>query len=158
MARATSTTSVPFWRCTTLADMTASQWESLCDGCGKCCLHKIIDDDKTQIYHTAVACRYLDLKKCRCTVYPQRQQKQPDCMKVDASSVTHYNWLPDTCAYRLLAQGQDLPVWHPLVSGNPLSTVNSGMSVRHWAISERQVKVDRLDEYIINIQPLEHNP
>ena len=144
-----------FWQHIPIKDMTNAQWESLCDGCGKCCLQKIIDDDEPLMYHTRVACKYLDLKTCRCEVYDKRQQKMPDCTKVTPEVVGDFDWLPETCAYRLVAQGEDLPHWHPLQTGDPKSTIKAGMTVKKWAVSEKKVPQDRWGEFIIEIQQLD---
>ena len=126
-----------FWRHKRLEDMSRAEWEALCDGCGKCCLHKLEDADTGAVYYTNVACRLLDLDAIRCTRYAERRRYVPDCAVLDASQVRNFHWLPDTCAYRLVAQGDDLPDWHPLVSGDPDSVHRAGMSVRGRTVSER---------------------
>jgi hypothetical protein len=141
-----------FWKITAPKDMSSEQWESLCDGCGRCCLQKLIDDDVPLMYHTSVACRYLDIKSCQCTVYQNRQDKVSDCTLVTADTVADYHWLPDTCVYRRVAAGRDLPDWHPLVTGNPKSTIQAGMTVRKWAVSEAKVPESQWGEHIIEIQ------
>lgn len=127
----------PFWQTTTLADMTREQWESLCDGCGKCCLHKLENADTGEIYSTDVACRLLDLKSCQCSDYENRKMKVPDCVQLTPETAGTFPWLPPTCAYRLLAEGKDLPDWHPLVSGSPETVHTAGISLRGRAVSER---------------------
>ncbi len=127
----------PFWRTTPLTDMTLDQWESLCDGCGKCCLHKLQDADTDEVFPTNVACRLLDLSTCRCTDYPNRKVKVPDCVQLSPETAGKLPWLPQTCAYRLLAEGQDLPQWHHLVSGDPETVHTAGISVRGRAVSEK---------------------
>ena len=144
-----------FWLDTPITEMTEQQWEALCDGCGKCCLHKIFDDEAPLMYHTRVACEYLDLKTCQCQVYDQRQVKVPDCTKVSADNVDDFNWLPETCGYRLVAAGEDLPAWHPLQTGDVKSPIKAGMTVKKWAVSERKVAPDNWGEYIIEIQQLD---
>lgn len=124
-----------WWRAKSLAELSPAEWESLCDGCGKCCLHKIEDEDTGEILYTAVACRLLDIERCRCSDYPQRQQRVPDCLNVH-DVLDRLHWLPVTCAYRLLAEGEDLPEWHPLVAGNPDAVHRAGISVRDYAIAE----------------------
>jgi uncharacterized cysteine cluster protein YcgN (CxxCxxCC family) len=130
----------PFWRAKTLAEMTADEWESLCDGCGKCCLHKLEDADTGEITFTNVACKLLDAETCRCTSYLKRKQLVRDCEILTPAKVASFKWLPSTCAYRLLAEGQDLPWWHPLVSGDPATVHAAGMSVRGRIVPERKAR------------------
>jgi uncharacterized cysteine cluster protein YcgN (CxxCxxCC family) len=130
------TTPVPFWKSKTLAQMSDKEWESLCDGCGKCCLHKVqIAGIKLKI--TNVACRLLDLKTCRCGNYARRKTLVPDCVVLTAESVPTLGWLPSTCAYRLVNEKKDLPAWHPLVGGDADGVHEAGVSVRGRAVSER---------------------
>ena len=131
--------SVPFWRRKRLDQMTREEWESLCDGCGKCCLHKLEDMDTGEIAMTDVACGNLDLTTCRCTDYPNRQQNVPDCVKLTQKNLPTLRWLPDTCAYRLIHQGNDLPSWHYLVCGDREEVHRAGQSVRGKSISENEV-------------------
>ncbi len=126
----------PFWRRKTLAEMTRGEWESLCDGCAKCCLDKLEDDDTGEISYTEVACRLLDLGTCRCTDYANRKRFVPDCVVLTARTVTRLTWLPSTCAYRLISEGKDLEWWHPLVSGDPETVHRAGISVRGRAVPE----------------------
>lgn len=136
----------PFWRELTLDQMSDEQWESLCDGCGKCCLYKLEDEDTEELLYTGVACRLLDIDRCRCSDYPNRFTRVPDCLRVrDLMDKRH--WLPRTCAYRLLAEGSDLPPWHPLVTGDPDSVHRAGVSVRAYAVGEDQVA--RLEDHVI---------
>jgi uncharacterized cysteine cluster protein YcgN (CxxCxxCC family) len=125
-----------FWTETKLEDMSTDQWESLCDGCGKCCLHKIQDEETQEIHYTNVACRLLDLNTCKCMSYKTRQKKVPDCLKLDISNLTAFKWLPSTCAYKLIANGKELPDWHPLLSGTYDSVHEAGASIYKQAISE----------------------
>lgn len=125
-----------FWREKTLKQMSPAEWESLCDGCGKCCLHKIRETDGA-LKLTTVACRLLDTQTCRCANYGRRKALVPDCVVLTPKTVRKINWLPDTCAYRLVAEGKDLPAWHPLVSGDPASVHTAGISVHGRCISER---------------------
>lgn len=127
----------PFWREKPLHKMTEQEWESLCDGCGRCCLHKLEDEDTGEILFTRIACRLLDLNTCRCGNYRKRVKLVPDCLNL-RHGFTQFHWLPSTCAYRLLADGDDLPDWHPLVSGRADSVHAANISVREFALSEHQ--------------------
>jgi len=135
-----------FWREKSLAQMTPMEWESLCDGCGKCCLHKIREPSGV-LKATNVACRLLDTASCRCTNYPRRKDLMPDCVVLTPATVGTIDWLPSTCAYRLLDEGKDLPDWHPLVSGKSSSVHKAGISVSGRSISERDA--GPLHEHII---------
>jgi uncharacterized cysteine cluster protein YcgN (CxxCxxCC family) len=137
-----------FWREKTLKQMSPTEWESLCDGCGKCCLHKI-REATGELKLTTVACRLLDTQSCRCANYARRKTLVPDCVVLTAQSVRKITWLPDTCAYRLLAEGKDLPEWHPLVSGDPATVHTSGVSVRERVISERDA--GPLHEHVVDV-------
>lgn len=121
-----------------LALLTRPEWESLCDGCGKCCLHKLEDDLTGEIYATNVACKLLDRQSCRCSSYKTRRAYVPDCIRLSAANVDRFAWLPTTCAYRLRAEGKPLPAWHPLLTGDPESVHSAGISVRGWTISENE--------------------
>ncbi|WP_293853219.1 YcgN family cysteine cluster protein [uncultured Alsobacter sp.] len=120
----------PFWRTTTLEDMDPAQWESLCDGCGRCCLVKLEDEDTGTIHATDIACRLFDAGSCRCRDYANRTQAVPDCVGLTPEAVRTLTWLPPTCGYRLVAEGKDLPWWHPLVSGRAETVVEAGVSVK----------------------------
>ena len=124
-----------FWQEKSLAQMTDSEWESLCDGCARCCLHKLEDEDTGEIFFTRVACRLLDIPSCRCTRYADRCKLVQGCLDL-REGFTQYHWLPSTCAYRLLAEGENLPDWHPLVSGNPQIVQDLGIAVSRFAIAE----------------------
>ncbi len=141
-------TEEPFWKTKPLADMDTQEWESLCDGCGQCCLYKLEDEDNDEMALTNVSCRYLDLGACRCTDYENRNTNVPDCVQLTPENAGALNWMPQTCAYRLLAEGKNLYWWHPLVSGNPNSVHEAGISVRGKAISED--RVDDLEDHIVD--------
>lgn len=146
----------PFWQRKTLSEMTDAEWESLCDGCGKCCLHKLEDVDSGEIAVTNVACELLDTQTCRCTSYATRWTFVPDCVQLTPEQAQTLNWLPDTCAYRLLGEGQDLPSWHPLVSGDPETVHTAGVSVRGSAVSETDI--DDLEDYVTGWLNAGNNP
>lgn len=142
----TNTPAKPFWKTKTLAAMTAAEWESLCDGCGKCCLHKVqIKGIKLKI--TNVACRLLDHDTCKCSNYPHRKALVPDCVVLTPETVGQLDWMPTTCAYRLVNDGKDLPEWHPLISGNPDSVHEAKISVRGRITNER--KAGSLVQHIV---------
>ncbi len=137
-----------FWEHKTLAEMTREEWESLCDNCGKCCLHKLEDEDSGEIVYTSVVCNLIDLETCRCTCYKERCQRVPDCLDLKQHDFTEYTWLPATCAYRLLADGEPLPDWHPLITKTAASVQEAGVSIRSYAMKESQV--EDLQDHIIH--------
>lgn len=141
---------IPFWQRKRLDEMNAEEWESLCDGCGLCCLNKLEDEDTGEVYHTDLVCRYMDERTCRCTVYRERVQRVPGCTVLTPDTVTDYHWLPRTCAYRTLAEGRPLADWHPLRSGDPESVHGAGISVRDKVISEDRVPEQDWEEHIIH--------
>jgi len=139
----------PFWETTRLKDMTAEQWDSLCDGCGQCCLVKIEDEDTAQVFLTRLSCSLLDIGSCRCKDYANRFQRMPDCLSIDMKAVRKLKWLPQSCAYRRLHEGRGLAWWHPLISGDPETVHQAGVSVRDWARSEAGVPEHEIARYII---------
>jgi hypothetical protein len=128
-------TDVPFWKEKPLEDMSREEWESLCDGCGICCLEKVEGQNKGEIRLIGVSCEYLDLDSCRCLVYEIRTIANPRCTTLTPQNIREISWLPPTCAYRTLVEGRDLAWWHPLVSGNPNTVYEAGVSVRDQAVS-----------------------
>lgn len=130
--------------------MSRQQWERLCDGCARCCLQKIEFEDTGEIVYTNIACRYLDLDTCRCSVYGERERLVPSCCRLSPDNLDDVYYMPETCAYRLMAQGQDLPAWHPLVSGDPASVHDAGMSVRGKAVSKSDIDTEDWPSYVID--------
>ncbi|MFC6489194.1 YcgN family cysteine cluster protein [Nitratireductor sp. GCM10026969] len=137
----------PFWKTKPLEAMTPQEWESLCDGCGKCCLAKLEDEDTGQIHWTSVACRLFDAGLCRCTDYAHRLARVHDCVRLTPENVRTLSWLPATCAYRLVADGKDLAWWHPLVSGNPETVHQAGISVR-GRVAAQEDALDEPEDYL----------
>lgn len=139
-----------FWRDKALQDLTPDEWEALCDGCGRCCLNKLEDEDTAELYFTNVACHLLDLTTCRCRDYSHRVELVPDCLVLTPGQVELFDQLPDTCAYRLRSEGRPLPDWHPLVSGDHDSVHSAGISVRGKVVSEEYIHPDQLPEHVIS--------
>jgi len=137
----------PFWEEKKLSEMSHSEWESLCDSCGKCCLHKLEDEDTGEIFYTSVVCDLIDLDSCTCTHYSERTHLVPDCLNLKQHNFSDYNWLPTTCAYKLLAAGEKLPDWHPLITNSKEPVHDSGVSIRSYAMKESQI--DSIEEHII---------
>jgi uncharacterized protein len=141
----------PFWRAKRLGEMTQAEWESLCDGCGRCCLLKLEDEETERVYYTDVACRMLDCESCRCVDYAGRRSLVPDCVQLSPSTVEEIGWLPPTCAYRLVDEGRDLPWWHPLVSGRPETVHEAGVSVRgRVGAREGDVPPEDLEDRVVD--------
>lgn len=138
-----------FWQVRSLAEMSPEELESVCDGCGWCCVHRLQDEDTQEIWTTDVVCRYLDLETIQCTCYHDRPAHVPECLVV-TPEVAQAEWLPETCAYRLLARGQDLPEWHHLITNDRNSVHDAGASVKGRVISEESVHPDSLAERIVN--------
>ena len=140
----------PFWKRKTLAEMDQQEWESLCDGCGLCCLQKLADDEEPDaIYYTRVACKLLDLNTCRCSDYPNRQQQVPDCVQLTPATAAEFAWLPATCGYRLVAEGKDLLPWHHLVCGDRQAVHEVGISQAGRMLAEDSVPNEDWEEHII---------
>lgn len=139
-----------FWEKKPLQKMSPREWEALCDGCGKCCLNKLEDEDTGEVALTRVACRLLDDNSCQCAHYETRHAFIPECIVLKPENLdTHAYWMPQTCAYRLLWEGQPLPDWHPLLTGDPESVHQAGVSVRGITVSEFDVPIDDWEDYII---------
>jgi hypothetical protein len=138
-----------WWQDKSLGELNDTQWEALCDGCAKCCLHKLEDEDSGEVFYTKVRCRYLDEQTCRCSDYAHRSVLVPHCIQLRAEDVHALDWLPSTCAYRLRANGRPLPQWHPLVSGDADTVHRAGVSIRGRAISDEYVHPDGFDEHIV---------
>ena len=143
-----------FWHRFPLTKLTQPEWEALCDGCGKCCLNKIEDEETGDVALTRVACRLLDDQSCRCTQYPIRHQFVPECIVLTPKTLAdNMYWLPQTCAYRLTYEGRDLYDWHPLISGDPASVHRAGVSVQGMTVPEFEVDDDDWEDHIIE-EPL----
>ena len=127
---------MPFWEDKSLDEMSPAEWEALCDGCGRCCLVKLEDEESGEIITSDVRCRLLDGDTCRCKDYPDRQRQVPDCIKLTPQNVVTTSWIPATCAYRRLAEGRGLAWWHPLISGDPETVAAAGVSVRGRTVNE----------------------
>ncbi len=138
----------PFWKAKNLEKMSQGEWESLCDGCALCCLIKLEDEESREIAYTDVVCELLDIGACKCTDYENRQIRVPTCLKLNTDRVRDLDWLPSTCAYRMIAAGEDLLWWHPLVSGDPETVHLSGVSVRYWCVPEGKIKDEDLENRI----------
>lgn len=143
-----SNTEKPFWETTPLEKMSREQWESLCDGCGLCCIHRLEDEDSGETVMTNVVCRYLDLDTCKCTDYANRKKNVPDCETITPENIGSLTWLPDTCGYRMVYNGQGLGWWHPLVSGSDESVHEAGVSERGFLVSEEEV--EDLEDHVVN--------
>jgi uncharacterized cysteine cluster protein YcgN (CxxCxxCC family) len=138
-----------FWEQKSLAELDPQEWESLCDGCAKCCLHKLEDEDSGEVFYTKVVCRYMD-EQCRCSEYQQRNVLVPNCVWLKPENVAEFDWLPQTCAYRLVAEGKPLPDWHHLISGDTNTVHEAGISIKGRALSEDYVHPDGFEEHIIH--------
>ena len=139
----------PFWKTKRLNELTREEWESLCDGCARCCLIKFQDEDSGHLYLTNVVCEYLEIYHCRCTRYAERSTLVPTCLTLTPELVGLLSWMPETCAYRLLAEGKDLPAWHYLVCGDRKAVHSAGASVRGKVVSARDVAEEDLPDYVV---------
>ncbi|MBU2533914.1 MAG: YcgN family cysteine cluster protein [Alphaproteobacteria bacterium] len=149
MQNGNTTDERPYWQSKRLDQMTHAEWEQLCDGCGRCCMLKLEDEDTGDIYLTRLSCKLLDIGRCSCTDYANRHQRVPDCLSLNPKMVGELGWLPDTCAYRLVHEGRDLAWWHPLVSGRPETVHEAGVSVRDWAMPETAARAEELHKYLV---------
>ena len=140
----------PFWQQKTMAEMTRKEWESLCDGCGRCCLNKYEEEETQKIFYTDVACKLLDTDSCRCSDYANRTKKVTDCLVLSAKVMPEMNCLPPTCAYRMLDEGKDLAWWHPLVSKDPDTVHTAGISIRGRAVSEVGMKESAIAKRLVS--------
>lgn len=143
-------TNLPFWQQTKLSDMTQDQWESLCDGCGKCCVLKLEDIDTGAIYYTDVSCKLLCTKTATCTNYQDRKRHVPDCVILRADNLDALHWMPESCAYRRLHEGRDLPAWHPLITGNKDAMKAANHSVANQVISEMNVAEADMPDHLFD--------
>lgn len=139
----------PYWQRKSLDEMTNDEWERLCDGCGRCCMLKLEDEDTGDVHLTRIACKLLDIGKCRCSDYKKRHEKVPDCLRLTPELTRELGWLPETCAYRLIDEGKELAWWHPLISGDAQTVHLAGVSVRTWAMTETPSRAQQLFRYII---------
>ncbi|CAN5413001.1 YcgN family cysteine cluster protein [soil metagenome] len=140
-----------FWKTKTLEEMSGAEWESLCDGCGRCCLEKLEDEDSGKIYFTHVSCKLLDAGLCACKDYENRSAQVPDCVRLTPENVRTLNWLPPSCGYKLVAEGRDLYWWHPLISGKPQTVHEAGVSVRGRVVgTEDTIPDSELEDHIVS--------
>ena len=139
----------PFWQRKTLEQMNAEEWESLCDRCGQCCLIRLIDDETDELHVTRIACRLFDHEAGGCLSYANREQRVPTCLRLTPGIVRSLSWMPESCAYRLLNEGQDLPGWHPLVTGQAESARAAGKSICGWALREEDIPEEDFQDHVI---------
>jgi uncharacterized cysteine cluster protein YcgN (CxxCxxCC family) len=142
----------PFWEAKTLDEMSETEWESLCDGCGKCCMVLLDEVETGRLYETSVACKLFDVKKRRCTDYANRIKRVKDCVRLTPENAGALDWMPETCAYRRLARGEGLPDWHPLLTGAKKSVEDAGAAVMS-AVSERKINPEDIWEYVTGVRP-----
>ncbi|MFB9884837.1 YcgN family cysteine cluster protein [Balneatrix alpica] len=144
-----------FWHKLSLEELTPAEWEALCDGCGKCCLHKLEDEETGEVHQTRIACRELDIKKGGCLHYQDRFKRVPGCTQLTPAIAREASWLPPSCAYRLRAEGKPLPSWHPLVAGHDKLARQARARVRQLAISERVVEEHDWELFLVDISELD---
>ena len=149
ITKKSSSKSNRFWETIPFDQLSQTQWESICDGCAQCCAHKLQDEDTDEIFYTNVVCEYLDTQKCQCSVYTDRHTYVPDCIKITPENAKELSWIPETCGYKRLANGKPLPEWHPLVTGERDSTELANMSIRDKVISEADIVMDDLEDYLV---------
>lgn len=142
----------PFWKTKTLAEMSKAEWESLCDGCGKCCMVLLRDEATATVYETDIACRLYDPEARRCTDYAKRHKRVRDCVRMTPETVGALDWMPSTCAYRLVFRGEDLPEWHPLRTGDPGSVARAGAAAPKDLVSEQGVAADDLEDHVTGVR------
>lgn len=148
MSTRTNSTDQPFWQRKTLQQMTSGEWESLCDGCGRCCLVKLEDEDTGEIHNTTLSCQLLDTCTARCTDYANRHARVADCVRLTPENIADLAWLPSTCAYRMIAEGRDLAWWHPLVSGSTLTVAEAGIGVSGKVTTEAGIDEDDMPGFM----------
>ncbi|MBA4501251.1 YcgN family cysteine cluster protein [Marinobacterium marinum] len=140
-----------FWRRKALHEMTRPEWESLCDGCALCCLHKVEDEDTEEVFYTTVVCHLLDMDNCQCTEYERRCELVPSCIRLQPEDVENFDWLPFTCSYRLIHEKRDLPDWHPLLTGERQSVIEANASVLSvYEVKDNEIHEDQLIDYVLD--------
>ncbi|MBZ9560398.1 MULTISPECIES: YcgN family cysteine cluster protein [unclassified Modicisalibacter] len=144
-----------FWERYPLAELDGAEWEALCDGCGRCCLLKLEDEESGDIATLDLACQLLDIGACHCSDYPNRSARVPGCVPLTLARIEEFRWLPGSCAYRRLSEGRGLAEWHPLVSGDRDSVRRAGISVAPFAVSETTVPEAEWEDHIIDVLPCE---
>ena len=137
-----------FWKFKNFKQMTNDEWESLCDNCGKCCVIKLQNEDNNELFYTNVSCKLLNTENCKCTNYENRKKFVPDCVKLTPNNLTQLNWMPATCAYKLVSEGKDLPNWHPLNQSSGSSKISEKYSVAKKVFSENEINMDKITDYI----------
>jgi uncharacterized cysteine cluster protein YcgN (CxxCxxCC family) len=140
----------PFWERKTFAEMDQKEWESLCDGCARCCMIKLQDDETEEVFYTSIVCDLLDQNECRCTRYPERHKLVENCVQLSPEKITEFDWLPTSCAYRTLAEGRKLQWWHPLLSGRQETVHQADISVRGKVVAKSQIREDDEQDMIIH--------
>ena len=144
-----------FWEQYPLEELTAEEWEALCDGCGQCCLLKFQDEESGELAVLNLACELLDVHSCRCSDYEHRLERVPECTRLTPALIDQFRWLPHSCAYRRVAEGRKLARWHPLLSGDPERVHRKGVSVRSFAVTSRGVPEEQYEDHIIAVIPID---